>query len=524
MSPSDTGVIRERGLKQAMASNDHGQEATSAPALPLADSARRRGLTRGQAAAVLGLGATLIAGSLLAPRATASLVVWSGWVLFCWMAVFRAAACLISLIPAPRPPPPPDWPPYTVVAPLRGEAEVVAGLIARLDALDYPRDRLQGLILVEPDDPETVAAAFAAPRPDWIEVRVAPPGEPRTKPRALNVALGWATGALITVYDAEDAPDPGQLREAASRFAAADPALACLQAPLRIRTRGGARETFVHGQFAAEYAALFEILLPALARLGWPFPLGGTSNHFRVEALRRAGGWDAWNVTEDADLGFRLWRKGYRLGVLTRPTYEPPPADVAAWVPQRTRWLKGYMQTLGVQLRHPLALGWRGMLALTFTLVQTLLAAALYAVTAAWTVWLLALWAVTGLPPLAPVGGFVTVAAGVISAWLACAVGCRRAGRPYGWKLMLTAPGYWALQSLAMAHAVIRLVRQPFAWDKTPHGLADVAVHAGVTPLDEAPAPALRGANAPARLRPVPAHHPPVGGLRAARQRRRAQA
>lgn len=507
-----------------MASNDHGQEATSAPALPLADSARRRGLTLGQAAAVLGLGATLIAGSLLAPRATASLVVWSGWVLFCWMAVFRAAACLISLIPAPRPPPPPDWPPYTVVAPLRGEAEVVAGLIARLDALDYPRDRLQGLILVEPDDPETVAAAFAAPRPDWIEVRVAPPGEPRTKPRALNVALGWATGALITVYDAEDAPDPGQLREAASRFAAADPALACLQAPLRIRTRGGARETFVHGQFAAEYAALFEILLPALARLGWPFPLGGTSNHFRVEALRRAGGWDAWNVTEDADLGFRLWRKGYRLGVLTRPTYEPPPADVAAWVPQRTRWLKGYMQTLGVQLRHPLALGWRGMLALTFTLVQTLLAAALYAVTAAWTVWLLALWAVTGLPPLAPVGGFVTVAAGVISAWLACAVGCRRAGRPYGWKLMLTAPGYWALQSLAMAHAVVRLVRQPFAWDKTPHGLADVAVHAGVTPLDEAPAPALRGANAPARLRPVPAHHPPVGGLRAARQRRRAQA
>lgn len=507
-----------------MASNDHGQEATSAPALPLADSARRRGLTRGQAAAVLGLGATLIAGSLLAPGATASIVVWSGWVLFCWMAVFRGAACLISLIPTPRPPPPPDWPPYTVVAPLRGEAEVVAGLIARLDALDYPRDRLQGLILVEPDDPETVAAAFAAPRPDWIEVRVAPPGEPRTKPRALNVALGWATGALITVYDAEDAPDPGQLREAAARFAAADPALACLQAPLRIRTRGGARETFVHGQFAAEYAALFEILLPALARLGWPFPLGGTSNHFRVEALRRAGGWDAWNVTEDADLGFRLWRKGYRLGVLSRPTYEPPPADVAAWVPQRTRWLKGYMQTLGVQLRHPLALGWRGLLALTFTLVQTLLAAALYAVTAAWTVWLLALWAVTGLPPLAPIGGFVTVAAGVISAWLACAVGCRRAGRPYGWKLMLTAPGYWALQSLAMAHAVVRLVRQPFAWDKTPHGLADVAVHAGATPLDEAPAPALRGANAPARLRPVPAHHPPVGGLRAARQRRRAQA
>ena len=506
-----------------MKNKEHGQ-VEAGPDLPLEDSARRRGLTRGQVVAVGTLVAVLLIGALAAPGTTASVIVWSGWVLFCWMAVFRAAACLLSLVPAPVSPAPAQWPAYTVVAPLRGEAEVVAGLIAQLDALDYPRDRLQGLILVEPDDPETVAAAFAAPRPDWIEVRVAPPGEPRTKPRALNVALGWATGALITVYDAEDAPDPGQLREAAARFAAADRTLVCLQAPLRIRTRGGARESFVHGQFAAEYAALFEILLPALARLGWPFPLGGTSNHFRAEALRRAGGWDAWNVTEDADLGFRLWRKGYRLGVLTLPTWEPPPADVAAWVPQRTRWLKGYMQTLGVQLRHPLALGWRGMLALTFTLIQTLLAAALYAVTAAWTVWLLALWVVTGLPPLAPFGGFVTVAAGIISAWLACAVGCRRAGRPYGWKLMLSAPGYWALQSLAMAHAVVRLVHQPFAWDKTPHGLADVAVHTGAAPLDEGPAPALGGAGAPARRRPVPAHHPRVGGLRAARQRRRAQA
>jgi cellulose synthase/poly-beta-1,6-N-acetylglucosamine synthase-like glycosyltransferase len=507
-----------------MASDHPEQVGSAACELPVGDSARRRGLTRGQGLAVGALTLALLAGALAAPSATATLIVWSGWVLFCWMAVFRAAACLISLARPLAPPPPPSWPRYTVVAPLRGEAEVVAGLIARLDALTYPRDRLQGLILVEPDDPETVAAALAAPRPGWIEVRVAPPGEPRTKPRALNVALGWATGELITVYDAEDAPDPGQLREAASRFAAAGPALACLQAPLRIRTRGGGRETFVHGQFAAEYAALFEILLPALARLGWPFPLGGTSNHFRVDALRRAGGWDAWNVTEDADLGFRLWRKGYRLGVLTRPTYEPPPADVTAWVPQRTRWLKGYMQTLGVQLRHPLALGWRGLLALTFTLVQTLLAAALYAVTAAWTVWLLALWATTGLTPLAPVGGFVTVAAGVASAWLACAVGCRRAGRPYGLKLMLSAPGYWALQSLAMAHAVVRLVRQPFAWDKTPHGLADVAVHARPSPLDEAPAPALGGADAPARFRPVPAYYPAVGGLRPARQRRRAQA
>ena len=486
------------------------------------DSARFRGLTADQGVVAAVALASLVAGLVLDPGLVWAAVIWAGWTFFSCTGVLRAAAAGLSTKPSPEGPPLKRWPRYTVVVPLRGEAEVVASLIARLDDIDYPRHRLQGLIVVEPDDPATVTAAIVAQRPAWLRVLVAPPGSPRTKPRALNVALREATGEFITVFDAEDDPDPLQLKEAASRFAAEDRRLACLQAPLRIRTaRGGRGDSFVHAQFAAEYAALFHVLLPALARLGWPFPLGGTSNHFRTEVLRAVGGWDAWNVTEDADLGFRLWRHGYRLGMLNRPTYEPPPADFAQWLPQRTRWLKGHLQTWGVHMRRPWRLGWRGFLALQLTLGQSLLAAAIHAVTAGWVLSLLLLWGGTGLPPLAPLPAVVTLLIGCASAWLLCAIGSARAGLPYPWSTVLLGPVYWMLQSLALGHAVVRLARDPFAWDKTHHGLSDIQVHGKPLALDAAAGSGQRPADAPAVPRAGNARHVPVARLRPARQRRR---
>ncbi|MFN3353662.1 MAG: glycosyltransferase family 2 protein [Brevundimonas sp.] len=489
------------------------------------DSARFRGLTADQWPPVLFLLGALAAGLWLDPGLTLAVLVWLGWTFFSCTGVLRAMTAPLSTGRAPEAPPLRRWPRYTVVAPLRGEAEVVRALIARLDAIDYPRHRLQGLIVVEPDDPETVAAAMTARRPAWLQVVVAPPGEPRTKPRALNVALGLATGSLITVYDAEDDPDPLQLKEAAARFAVEAPSLACLQAPLRIRTpRRGRGDAFLHAQFAAEYAALFDVVLPALARLGWPFPLGGTSNHFRVEALRRVGGWDAWNVTEDADLGFRLWRGGYRLGVLNRPTYEPPPADFEQWLPQRTRWLKGHLQTWGVHMRRPWRLGWRGLLALQLTLGQSLAAAAIHAVTAAWLISVLLIWGGTGLNPLAPPPALATLAIGCASAWLLCAIGSARAGLPYPWRTILGAPAYWILQSLALGHAVVRLVRAPFAWDKTHHGLEDIRVHERTPPLDATRASGQSAGDGPRLRHARNARHPALARLRAPRQRRREEA
>lgn len=387
-------------------------------------------------------------------------------------ALWRLLLIGVSLRPAAPIQPVADLPRYTVVAALHDEAEVLPQLVAHLAALDYPADRLQGFLALEAHDHDTIEAAWAADRPDWLSILIVPPGKPQTKPRALNHALARATGDLITVYDAEDEPDPLQLREAAGRFAS-DPegTLACLQAPLRIRRRSASPDAspFLDRQFAVEYAALFEVALPGMTRLGLPFPLGGTSNHFRVDILRQVGGWDPWNVTEDADLGFRLWRHGYRLGVLGRPTWETPPGDLRAWLPQRNRWMKGYMQTFGVHTRRPLDLGLRGLLALVMTLGVSLASAAVHAPSVAWVMAAVMVAFDAGLTPATPVPALSVLLLGASVAWVSALIGARRAGVPYGLFDMLQAPAYWSLLSLAFVHAAFRLVTQPFAWDKTHH-------------------------------------------------------
>lgn len=371
-------------------------------------------------------------------------------------------------------------PPYTVIAALRHEAVVVPQLIGRLSRLSYPQAKLRGYIVVEADDTETAAAVRKCPRPGWLKLIVAPPGAPMTKPRALNIALSRVTDGLVTVYDAEDDPDPDQLREAAGRFAAGGDRLACLQAPLRIRVDEGAG--WLQRQFAGEYGALFEIVLPAMARLGLPFPLGGTRNHFRVEALRAVGGWDAFNVTEDADLGFRLWRNGYASGVLASPTWESPPASIRTWLRQRTRWLKGYLQTLGVHLRDPLGLGARGLAALFLTIGLTIAAALLEGVVLCWIAAILLVSAMQGMAPGLPPMDLVLLAAGWLTAAASCRLGARRAGVRYGWWEAFTSPLYWGLLTVALPHAVYRLVTQPFYWDKTPH-VPDDEPSAGLAPV-----------------------------------------
>ncbi|MEJ6790578.1 glycosyltransferase [Brevundimonas sp. BR2-1] len=386
--------------------------------------------------------------------------------------MWRISLILLSALSRAPSPDPTSWPRYTVLAALYHEAEIVGQLIERLSRIDYPADRLQGLLVLEAHDEDTIAAAHATPRPDWLEVLVVPAGRPQTKPRALNWALAYATGDLLTVYDAEDDPDPLQLREAAARFGA-DPTgkLACLQAPLRIRRRARTPDAspFLDRQFAAEYASLFETTLPGIARLGLPFPLGGTSNHFRTDVLSAVEGWDAWNVTEDADLGFRLWARGWKLGVISRPTWETPPGGLDNWLPQRTRWLKGYMQTWGVHTREPWRLGRRGAVALVLTVGAGLVSAALHGLSLAWVAATVLVSLMAGLPPETPALALSVLVLGAASAWLSCAIGARRAGVPYGPRDMLAAPAYWALLSLAFVHAAWRLVLDPFAWDKTRH-------------------------------------------------------
>ena len=233
---------------------------------------------------------------------------------------------------------------YSILVPLHREAGMVPDLARALAALDYPPARREVLIVVEADDGETLAAVRAA----RLRTIVVPPGLPRTKPKACNYALPFVRGEFVVVYDAEDRPEPDQLRKAVAAFRRR-PAVSCFQARLEIdRGRG-----WIARMFALDYALWFRLLLPGLARLKAPIPLGGTSNHFRTKALVAAGGWDPFNVTEDADLGVRLARLGYHVAILNSATFEEAPPRLDVWLCQRTRWMKGYMQTFLVHTRAP---------------------------------------------------------------------------------------------------------------------------------------------------------------------------
>lgn len=437
----------------------------------------------------------LFTGVVLISGAAASALVWptAGTAMlallqggFLIIILWRFLTVLVTQQPGSPPPSAPEvWPRYSIVVALHDEAAILPYLVERLSRLDYPASLLDGYLVLETHDHATIAAAQSMKRPEWLRVLVVPPGAPTTKPRALNHALAVAKGDFLTVYDAEDDPDPLQLQEAAARFATEADDLVCLQAPLRIRRlhRGYEDSLFLDRHFAAEYAALFEVTLPAMARLGMPFPLGGTSNHFRVSALRALGGWDAWNVTEDADLGFRIWRHGWRLGVLTRPTYETPPGRLLHWLPQRTRWLKGYMQTLLVHTRSPSGMGWRGWSALFLTLGAALASAALHALSIAWIATFFLLAVFSRQLPTTPWIGLGILLIGAAAAAVTTLIGARRANTPFTLWDVLAAPGYWSLLSLAFIHALIRLVVEPHRWDKTAHK-PDVA------PQDFPPLPA----------------------------------
>jgi cellulose synthase/poly-beta-1,6-N-acetylglucosamine synthase-like glycosyltransferase len=367
-------------------------------------------------------------------------------------------------------------PVYTVVIALYREAAVARQLSRAIDRLDYPRAKLDVKFVVEHDDEETLAALRSYPPRTPHEIVVAPPGAPRTKPRALNIAMPFARGSLVAVFDAEDLPDARQLRRAAAHFHHAPPELACLQASLVIDNGG---LNWMTRLFALEYAALFDVFNKGLAARRLPLFLGGTSNHFRLAAVREIGFWDAYNVTEDADLGLRLLRAGYELRMFDSHTFEEAPATFRALVKQRARWLKGWMQTALVHCRHPARffadLGPRGAFAvlamfasgimgplfgplLTARLLYDALFGALLAPRTGFETACSALWC------------FVAVS-GLVSLLAPLLLGARRRGL-FGFCGALFYLPLWLLMlSLACWRAFFDLWRRPFHWEKTEHGL-----------------------------------------------------
>ena len=331
-------------------------------------------------------------------------------------------------------------------------------------------------IILEEADTATRQMAQRLVPGTGFELVVVSPGTPQTKPRALNLALMLARGELVTIYDAEDIPQPSQLRLAAECFHAADPSVACLQARLAYYN---SNENWLTRQFTIEYATLFDLILPTLARWRLPLPLGGTSNHFRHAALVEAGGWDAWNVTEDADLGLRLARLGYRCEVLSSTTFEEANCRLGNWMHQRARWLKGWMQTWLVLMRQPF-LAWRQMGTAGFLTAQLMMAgmigsALLHPVFLTLTVHDLITVPYDSLGiagQIARISAILVLIAGYGAAMAAGAYALAVRRLHPLLPSVLTMPVYWLLISAAGWLALWQFLRAPFHWNKTAHGIS----------------------------------------------------
>jgi cellulose synthase/poly-beta-1,6-N-acetylglucosamine synthase-like glycosyltransferase len=372
-------------------------------------------------------------------------------------------------------------PVYSVIVALYRETATLQDLVTSLGALDYPPEKLEIKLVIEPDDWEMRAACARLSLDSRFEVIVAPAFGPRTKPKALNAALTSARGRFIAVYDAEDRPEPDQLRRALQAFLVSDERLACVQARLTI---DNASDTTLTRLFTAEYAGLFDVFLPGLAAWQLPLPLGGSSNHFRAEALRHVGEWDPYNVTEDADLGMRLSRFGYRAAMIDSVTYEEAPRRFMPWLRQRTRWFKGWMQTWLVHMRHPLELmgdlGPAGFVVFQLVVGGTVLAALVHSVFVAALIWQLGIAGSFASADnfaetvIAGVHG-TTLASGYLISAVLCLIGLARRNLLHcAWSLLLT-PIYWVMLSIAAWRALFQLAYAPYHWEKTEHGLASTS-------------------------------------------------
>jgi cellulose synthase/poly-beta-1,6-N-acetylglucosamine synthase-like glycosyltransferase len=368
-----------------------------------------------------------------------------------------------------------ELPVYTILVPLYREAAVLPRLVQSLARLDYPSAKLDVKLLFEADDAETLAAARELRLPPHFDLLVVPDSQPKTKPKACNVGLLHAEGEFVVIYDAEDRPDPDQLKKVVVAFRKADPTVRCIQCKLSYFNR---TQNLLTRWFTIEYATWFDLLLPALGSSSAPVPLGGTSNHFYRESLVDLGAWDPFNVTEDADLGVRLHRHGLRTAIVDSTTYEEANSEVYNWIRQRSRWMKGYAQTWLVHMRRPLWLrrqiGWRNWFSFQMTVGGTVLVALLNPI-----YWLLtALWLATHFGVIGscfPGFVYVPAAAGFYVGNFAFVsmnmLGALRRGHRDLVKYALLSPIYWGLASLAAWKGVLQLCYRPFYWEKTNHGL-----------------------------------------------------
>jgi cellulose synthase/poly-beta-1,6-N-acetylglucosamine synthase-like glycosyltransferase len=371
-----------------------------------------------------------------------------------------------------------ELPIYTILLPVYKEDKLIKKLIWNLQSIDYPRHKLDIKLLIEEEDDKTFNAVKNLDFPAIFEVIVVPFHMPKTKPKACNYGLHFARGKYLTIYDAEDIPDTDQLKKVVSLFGKLPEEYICVQSALNYFNRN---ENFLTRMFTLEYSYWFDYMLPGLDTLDIPIPLGGTSNHFKLDELVELGAWDPFNVTEDADLGVRAYAKGYKIAIINSTTYEEANNEPFNWIRQRSRWIKGYMQTYLVHMRDPVALwkeiGWKGFLGFNFFIGATPITFLVYPLLLTFFICYV-VFDLSTIRTLFPdwvlfmsifnlmVGNILMIYVNMIAVFK----------RRY-YELILFAianPIYWLMHSISAYKGLYQLVVKPFYWEKTNHGLSKV--------------------------------------------------
>lgn len=370
-----------------------------------------------------------------------------------------------------------DLPNYTVFCPLYKEWEVLPQFVTAMSQLDYPKEKLQVLLLLEENDKKTIGEAYRLNLPEYFQIIIVPHSLPKTKPKALNYGMKFAKGDLAVIYDAEDIPEKDQLKKAYLAFRKADKRVVCVQAKLNYYNP---HQNLLTRLFTAEYSLWFDLILPGLQSINAPIPLGGTSNHFRVKDLRKLRGWDPFNVTEDCDLGIRLAKRGHRTAIVDSTTFEEANSQILNWLRQRSRWIKGYLQTYFIHMRRPkeFVFSAKEPDVLTFQLVvggkvlSIFINPFMWLMTLAYFVfrpWIGDLIE-SFYPPLIMYTGFFCLIVGNFLYLYCYMIGCVRRGYYDLVKYVFLVPFYWLGMSLAGWKAIYELIRKPHYWAKTVHG------------------------------------------------------
>ncbi len=441
-------------------------------------------LTPAQRIGLIGLAALLVICGILDLKATAIAVVAVFTAFYLVAVVYRFALFALSAKTEStirisdeeaRAFPDSELPTYTLLIPAYKEPEVISLLLHNIGVMEYPPDLVEVMVLVEADDTRTLEAIRSKEPDDRFQLVLVPPAEPRTKPKALNYGLTLARGELVAVYDVEDEPDPLQLRRAAVAFSTQPPQVGCLQAKL---SYDNPAQNIITKWFTIEYTMWFSFFLPGLASAHAPIPLGGTSNHFRRDVLRRMGAWDPFNVTEDADLGIRMYREGIGVRILESVTFEEANSDFVNWTRQRSRWLKGYLQTFLIHFRQPVRLyrdlGWRGLLHFAVFVGGTPLLAlanpAFWFMTVLWFVAYPSFIREIFPAPVYYAGLLCFTFGNFVMAYLTV-VASRTVDEGRYLVPALLIPLYWIMMSMAAVKAFWQIVFTPTLWEKTFHGL-----------------------------------------------------